>query len=324
MRSSGVDSATGETAPPKQEAVVVFPGPTGFDKMKDEIVSKYYLEGETWLMRNGVRNALPRDDGRGEGSRLDECFFVLQKCGLRAIATNDITAACAVLHYITDLTSSDLLTQATELLLSSASRIGAAMQDNMAQYKRSILSSAAPAAEGGGVAESLRSAASLSSGFKSAMSLASSTIGGGGAGSAQAAGGRDGGAAKDDIQFHENGGFWFLGSSGGPEDPWRVAGLVEAFNLLELCSRYTERLGRDVWTAGQSVFTAESGTSSGVGGGGTDSKAAVSTTAKTRPSLQSAQLQPLEKLKLCREDFEACGTAFANVSCFRSIAAIVI
>ena len=93
-------------------AVVVFPGPTDFDKMVDELVNQYYMEGEKWLMQSGVKTALPRQlDAGGSNLRLDECFFVLQKCGLRAVATNQIHATCAIFHVISDLISNDLMTQ---------------------------------------------------------------------------------------------------------------------------------------------------------------------------------------------------------------------
>jgi hypothetical protein len=75
--------------------VTVFAGQTEFDKMVDELINKYYMEGEKWLMKTGIRQALPRQVE--EGIKLDECFFVLQKCGLRAVASNNIQAACAVL-----------------------------------------------------------------------------------------------------------------------------------------------------------------------------------------------------------------------------------
>ena len=41
-----------------------------------------------------------------DGSGLDECFFVLQRCSQRAIATNNIHAACAALHLISDMIAS--------------------------------------------------------------------------------------------------------------------------------------------------------------------------------------------------------------------------
>eukprot|EP01034_Spumella_vulgaris_P023257 gene23257-29469_t len=151
--------------------IVVFAGATGFDRMKEEMISKYYLVGENWLMENGVRNALQRSSVHG-GNRLDECFFILQKCALRAIATNDVEAACAVLNSITNMVSSDLLTQGTEILLTAASKVGVVLQDHMNLYRRSVLSSSnGPADSKLGVSNP----ASLSTGFQNAMSLTTSS-----------------------------------------------------------------------------------------------------------------------------------------------------
>ena len=52
----------------------------------------------------GAGAAAQADDDSG----LDECFFVLQRCSQRAVATNNVQAASAVLHLVTDLLTSDL------------------------------------------------------------------------------------------------------------------------------------------------------------------------------------------------------------------------
>lgn len=99
MPSSPTSSTTGAAVESDTAAAVVvvtvFTGQTEFDKMVDELINKYYMEGEKWLMKTGIRHALPKQVE--DGIKLDECFFVLQKCGLRAVASNNIQAACAVL-----------------------------------------------------------------------------------------------------------------------------------------------------------------------------------------------------------------------------------
>tara|TARA_B110000090_G_C13338885_1_gene430320 strand:- start:40 stop:1479 length:1440 start_codon:yes stop_codon:yes gene_type:complete len=95
----------------KETAREIFPGPINFDKMVDELINNYYMEAERWLMHRSVKyccRALQSGDGDKDGAA-DECFYVLQRCGLRAIASNNIHAACAVLHFISDLLSSELL-----------------------------------------------------------------------------------------------------------------------------------------------------------------------------------------------------------------------
>lgn len=48
VSASPLPSATGAVA---LMSVTVFPGPTEFDKMVDELINRYYMEGEQWLMR---------------------------------------------------------------------------------------------------------------------------------------------------------------------------------------------------------------------------------------------------------------------------------
>ena len=241
--------------------MVVFSGPTEFDKMVDELINKYYMEGEKWIMKLGVKNALNLADEGGGG--LDECFFVLQRCGQRAIATNNIHAACAVLRLVSDLISTDLLNKAADNLSSSANKIGSIIQDQMTRYIKSATSDGAT---------ETASSATLSKGIKSAISLASSIT-------------RGKGAENEDESRPGN---------TYDDDEWGVASSMQVFNVVETCIRYTDRLNRDIWSAGMSVF-------------GT----AVDNTNNSSPT--KLGLNPdVEKLKLCKEDFDAAKMAFAQ------------
>lgn len=250
-------SGTSQSSSPVK-AMVVFSGPTEFDKMVDELINKYYMEGEKWIMKLGVKNAL--SSSTDEGGGLDECFFVLQRCGQRAIATNNIHAACAVLRLVSDLLSTDLLNKAADNLSVSATKIGSIIQDQMTRYIKNATSD--------GVIESA-SSASLSKGIKSAISLASSITRGKGA------------ENEDDSRV-----------GGNDDDEWGVASSTHVFNLVETCIRYTDRLNRDVWNAGMSVF-------------GT---AVENNLSPTKPAINP----DVEKLKLCKEDFDAAKMAFAQ------------
>jgi hypothetical protein len=117
-------------------SILVFAGPTEFDKMVDELINKFYMEGEKWLMRMGLRTALPSNQiSSGENENgLDECFFVLHRCGQRAIATNNIQAACAVLHDISDLLSTDLLSKLTDLLLITTNKVSSTLKEQINIY----------------------------------------------------------------------------------------------------------------------------------------------------------------------------------------------
>jgi hypothetical protein len=285
-----------------EQKIVVFTGPTGFDRMKGELISKYYLVGESWLIDCGVHNALQRSSIHGSNG-LDECFFVLQKCALRAIATNDVNTACVVLRSIIDLVSSDLLTQGTEILLSAVGKVGVILHEHMTQYKRSMLINSSDSKSGG-----VTGPTSLSSGFQNAMSLATS-IGGASTVARDSLGSSSSGSCcKDDIQFLENGGFWFSSSSGGDDNLWGVATIMDAFNVIELCARYTERLGKDIWTAGQLVFTDDLEPESNP-----DIKPVGSRKFGQQGALFVDNRSPAERLRLWKEDFEACATAFNDV-----------
>jgi hypothetical protein len=296
------------------EPVVVFSGPSEFDKMVDELINKYYMEGEQWLMRLGVQRALPRvvtPSGAGaDAMQLDECFFLLQKCGLRAVATNNIHAACAVLHLIADLISSDLLSQANGLASSAISQIGLVIVDHINKFKRGIASSNDEASA------NANSAGGVSSGFMNALSLASTTFRSGDDSTGA-------GAATGGIKLQEEGGFSLTGNPNStPSDPWGVAGAIEAFNVLEMCVRYTERLSKDIHSAASMVFTAHDahGEGSDEVKTPTGGRARPGQNALGKPSGSATpQSSEMDKIKLCREDFEAAKVSFSTVSARPSV-----
>ena len=282
--SSGTHASSSSLATPTPTPASVFAGPGEFDKMVDELINKYYMEGERWLMHQGARSAFPKSPDE-EAAGLDECFFVLQRCGQRAIATNNVHAACAVLHFVSDLLSSQLLTKASDLLTLSAVKATAVVQEHMMRYKG---------------ADSATAGASLSKGLKSAISLASS-IAGGGAASAE----------SDDGD--------------GADDPWGIAKFMEVFNLVERCVRYTERLGRDISNAGEAVFgggegkgrgrsSSVGGSNSGSSSGGAGGKTSSSPNPNPPGGKTSSSSTEMDKIRLCREDFEAAKVSFSQVT----------
>jgi hypothetical protein len=343
-------------APGSTNSVVVFGGPTEFDKMVDELVNKYYMEGEQWLMRIGVARALPRQAvlptaagvgaggmsstgaagggaNSGEqqtGMELDECFFMLQKCGLRAIATNNIHAACAVLHLIADLVSTELLSQAQSLLASTAKQVGLVLQDHINKFRRGIASSSSSAdGELSPASAGSSNSNSMAAGFKTALSLASTFTGSVDVDSGASA------AAAGGIKLQEEGGFSLTSNIySTAQDPWGVSSLIEAFNTTELCVRYTERLSKDISNAASAVFAVETNSASEVSAsvsGGSATAASAATAGKEGAkggagaaakgaggkspllAVSSVGSSELDKIRLCREDFDAAKIAFANV-----------
>ena len=255
------------------EAVTeVFPGPLTFDKIVDELINSYYIEAERWLMHGGIRRMIKmqtvqqsrrlesvRDDFRAAAALpspfnegLDESFFVLQRCGQRAIATNNIHAACAILHLISDLLSSELLTHISDGL-SSSTRV---VIDAINVRVKSIVG-IQKGSEEGWVADGDKGSdfvdKALIQGYRNAMQLASSI---------QNQGNNDNSNDKAyslRIQSKLDGS---SAAQGEEEDPYGVAEWMQVYNTAERCVRYTDRLGDDILTSGAAVF-ADSGANDG-------------------------------------------------------------
>lgn len=263
--------------------VAIFAGPTEFDKMVDELINKYYMEGEHWLMRLAVKTALPKSMDENLG--LDECFFVLHRCAQRSIATSNIQAACAILHLISDLLSSDMANQAADLLQVSAVKVGASLTEHMARYTRQ--GTADNQGTGGDLISDVSDGVSL--GFKSAMSLASSITGG-------SETERTSNTMPDEDR----------GDDDDEADTFGVGKHMEAFNAVEMCIRYTERLLKDSTTAGGAVFGNDD---SGAVKASTGTSNVLSSPATKQSSASSPSLDT-DKLRLCKESFETAKSAF--------------
>jgi hypothetical protein len=261
---------------------MVFSGPTDFDKMIDELINRYYMEGEQFLMKQSVKSALAVNAGIGiDGSSgLDESFFVLQRCGQRAIATNSIQAACAVLHVIADSLSTDLLQQVNDSMSSAVAKVAPIIQEQLSRFTQ---------ASCGGTADSL-STASISKGIKNAMSLASSITAGATSSISTATAAADDG---DDAELTKD--------KDDVSDPHGLAAALAVFNIAERCGKYTERLTKDILLAGESVF-----------GGTVDHSAAADARSFTVTGAP-AMTPDMEKLKLCREDLDSAKHCFQQV-----------
>ena len=115
----------------------VFTGPTDFTFILEELINRYYVEGEKWLMQTALRTALqPSSSEEGRSSRLDEAFFVLQRCAQRSLASHNIDVATAVLGELCALLTGNLLSQAAELASAAVTRASSAMSANMNRHYR--------------------------------------------------------------------------------------------------------------------------------------------------------------------------------------------
>lgn len=110
----------------RQRGVTVFTYPLEFDKMVDEIVSKYYLRGEAQLLKGTASESI------------DTVFFVLQKVGLRAVATNSSHACLAVMNMIQGFIAADLATIVNSSMAASLTKLCASLSDYYSKYKKSL------------------------------------------------------------------------------------------------------------------------------------------------------------------------------------------
>jgi hypothetical protein len=121
------------------------------------------------------------------------------------------------------------LKQCTDILHAATVKIAPLMQESMVKFTR--------------LAGPENSSGSLSMGFQSALTLASTYTG-----TVQGVVAKEGGAERGDEDE---------GSGDRDEDdPFGLKGLLQVFNTAEMCVRYTDRLSRDIVRAGETVFSA--------------------------------------------------------------------
>ena len=114
--------------------ITVFTGPTDFNRMREEMTHRFYLEGEKWLVAAALRVAFLR---HGDGSQtLDECFFVLQRCSQRSVACQSADAADAVIRFICAQLKGELLREAQGIASGAVARIASALVSRMTKHYR--------------------------------------------------------------------------------------------------------------------------------------------------------------------------------------------
>lgn len=307
LSTAGDDESTGAAgaaaiAEPSASAAVteVFPGPLTFDKIVDELINSYYMEAERWIMhrelRRMVKEQRTQQRRREEAAEtnieaaaefsspfndgLDEAFFVLQRCGQRAIATNNVHAACAVLHLVGDLVSSELLGHISDGMASSTRIITGAMAAKIGTIitLRRVGGGGGDGVEGDPDADEYVLDKTIMRGYKNAVQLATSMQAGADPANQASSG------YSQRIQTGLGGG---SGAFAVQEDPYGVGEWLQVYNTAERCAKYSERLGSDVSQSGEAVF-ADKGAGSSGGDGGDDG----------------------DKIRLCKDGFSAAAHAF--------------
>jgi len=311
-------------------AHAMFPGPVAFDKMVEELVSRYYMEAERWIMDRSLRSlSLFQLSERGQGflggankgtvldtpgaaanvgEGLDECFYVLQRCGLRAVATNNIHAACAVLHFISDLLSTELLGKITDAAAAASEKVSIALLAHISKFIRQQRRNNRSLANTGDREEpeddfnpdstSFNSGfdqldRTFLSGYRNVVALANTIGGGSGSGSVQ-----DSEYSAKILTYVNRGTKTFIDndndSGAASHDAYGVADCIEVFNIAEKCGRYAARLGQEVVASAEAVFA--------VAG-----QASSSSAGKGRQAAPEAEM-----LTLCKEDYAAARAGFAS------------
>ncbi len=288
-------------------AATIFPGPVSFDKMIEEFVSRYYMEAEHWIMQKSLRSLsifqATGTDTSNASEGLDECFYVLQRCGLRAVATNSIHAACAVMHYISDLLSAELLGKVSAALAAASEKVSIALLAHISklvqQTRRSTRSLAGYDAESESNVDSSDGLTGFDqldrtflSGYRNVIAMAS-TIGGSSTSAANSI--QDSEYSAKILTYMNRGANSAVigGNDSSGSDPYGVEGSLEVFNLAEKCGRYAARLGKEVVASAEAVFGAASSGSSNTSGKGQVGSEA-------------------EMLVLCKEDYSAAHAGFSN------------
>lgn len=263
----------------------IFPGATDFDRMTDELINKYYLEGEKWLIVQGLKlfitslsaktgSVVDTGDTSGGNNQIDVmdgCFYVLQRCSQRSLTLANIHAACAALHLISDHISTDLLKALTDKMNVAVGKISNVLKDNIQRFLR--VSCESSSSNTTSTSSNISTAGStLSLGIQSALSMASTIT-----------------SSSSSLQkSREVPSLPEVGSPIGSDGVWGMASHMEIFNLVELCLQYTESLKRDIIQTGKSVFDGNRN--------------------ETKPPSDEYQ-----KFCLCVEDFTNCAEQFSQV-----------
>lgn len=268
-------TATSSAAPSNPQTVFTYP--LDFDKMIDELVSKYYLVGDYYLIKSVALNP----------SNLDVLYFVLQKCGLRSIATNHIHATLSIHQLIINTISGEVVDSLNSSMGPAVAKILSTVNDYYQKYKKPLIdmnSTAMNASSSNNI---------LSRGLFSLISTSSS--------SSSSSGG----------DHHAS------SSSAAQED---LSMIMEMFNTMEVAASYTERLGKDLFAAGENVFSSSFDQSSP----STTSHAASTATATANTSKGTGKkakettsvfhiASDVEKLQACRESFESAKQSLFNL-----------
>ena len=308
-------------------SLVVFNTPPDFHHMVEELVNRYYIEGEVYLMKQSVKSAhnrlteianmnnITRRSCYSTG--LDECFFVLKRCGQRALMTNNIQASCAVLRIITDLIISDLHIAVSNVVNNAINKIVSIIQSYLNEFLKSAKSNCQ------GVDDDVQSylegqsSNTLGSdfnsvvnvlGLKNAMSLVTRNNDNNTNDTNNTNTGTRTNDTDDDDDEQE-------------PDIWGMANYKSLISITELCIRYSEQLSKEITSTGSNIYglnnnihtTPAKSTSMSITRERNNSKDISSSMTSASSSITSATSEA-EKLKMCIDDFDNAKKTFSQVN----------
>lgn len=314
--TSSSSSSSSSASASQTNQIVVFKNPTEFDRLQQELINKYYIEGESWLIKSTVQlliNGISQYSSTTINSKenslidIDGCFFIFQRCCNRALGANNIHAVCAILHILSDYLSTDVLQQFSDSLTIIVVYIGNKMRDIMSRF----LKSSAWYSGSEEVIDSTgkdRSAAYISQGLQNALLFASSLSHDLPNVAVTSIGNQTNTSSSSSSSSSTAGA---ISNRNKNEGMWGVESQMEILNCLETCIRYTDRLRREITAAGKSIF---------------DDPQQQQQQQQQNHQHQHQQnpgnkstLKPqshgddLSKLQLCLEDFDSCKEAFNQV-----------
>jgi hypothetical protein len=228
----------------------VLPSTTAFDGIVAEMVNTFYLPIERHLINTQMQSCvelleqqvdhvpavLADGEALNPSSCIDEAFFVLQRCGTRAVATQHRDCCCAVLIEINNCLTTFLLGNINQQLAAAVEAVIDVVNKSMAfedKRKASTTTTKAIARALESANQNISSAANAA--LQSAAQLASSLSSGGRATTASsavspAADGQSGSGTEQE--------FARLRSSLGQ--------LLLPMNDMEVCAVYTARLHKEL------------------------------------------------------------------------------
>ena len=162
---------------------IVFQEPTAYHNMVNELIDRYYIEIEVYIINSGFKTCItqlfeykqilyniPTTTSNTYNNNLlkintssfpaihfknlkfDECFYLLRRCSMRAINTYNIHTTCIILRKIIDILNVELFKVVADLTRQISDRLVSVLSEEVMKYIRYSMGydSSANTTSGGG------------------------------------------------------------------------------------------------------------------------------------------------------------------------------